>query len=144
MVHCYENPIYVFQEKTLCGLSTNFHTRVSVSDLYIPRISPHTFLQQNRQIIVGIYNSLTETWMWKLGLRPRKSFSGNICFKFSVLCLCIAWARFFSEKGKEYFPIGMTCDIFEILKQSQSFSLDLKPTIIKHTLKNKLSEKKVA
>jgi hypothetical protein len=24
----------------------------------------------------------------KLGLRPRNFFSGNICFKFSVLCLC--------------------------------------------------------
>jgi hypothetical protein len=26
--------------------------------------------------------------MWKLGLRPSNSFSGNICFEFSVLCLC--------------------------------------------------------
>ncbi len=24
--------------------------------------------------------------MWKLGLRPHSSFSGTICFKFSVLC----------------------------------------------------------
>ncbi len=38
--------------------------------------------------IVGIYKSLTDTWMWKLGLRPRNSFSGNSCFEFSVLCLC--------------------------------------------------------
>ncbi len=43
----------------------------------------------NRQIeMVGIYKSLTETWMRKLVLCPRNSFSGNICFKFSVLCLC--------------------------------------------------------
>ncbi len=35
-----------------------------------------------------ICNSLTDTWMWKLGLRPRYSFSGNICFKFSAFCLC--------------------------------------------------------
>ncbi len=40
--------------------------------------------------IVGIYNSLTGTWMWKLGLRPSYSFSGNICFKFSAFCLCSA------------------------------------------------------
>ncbi len=28
--------------------------------------------------------------MWKLGLWPRNSFSGNICFEFSVLFLCSA------------------------------------------------------
>jgi hypothetical protein len=42
--HCNENPIYVNPEKKLCGLSPNFHTHVSVSDLYIPKVSP-----QNRQ-----------------------------------------------------------------------------------------------
>ncbi len=26
---------------------------------------------------VGIYRSLTDTWMWKLGLRSRNSFPGN-------------------------------------------------------------------
>ncbi len=36
-----------------------------------------------------VYKLLTETIMWKLGLWwPRSSFSGNICFEFSVLCLC--------------------------------------------------------
>ncbi len=37
---------------------------------------------------VGIYTLLTDTWIWKLGLWPRNSFSGNICFEFSVLVLC--------------------------------------------------------
>ncbi len=38
---------------------------------------------------VYIFPSLTaDTWMWKLGLRSRYSFSGNICFKFSAFCLC--------------------------------------------------------
>jgi hypothetical protein len=37
-----------------------------------------------------MYNSLTNTGMWKLGLRPRYSFSGNICFKFSAFFLCSA------------------------------------------------------
>jgi hypothetical protein len=40
------NPIYVLPEKELRGLSPNFHIHVSVSDLYIPRIGPHIFLQQ--------------------------------------------------------------------------------------------------
>ncbi len=31
--HCTENPIYVFPEKELCGLSSNFYIHVSVRDL---------------------------------------------------------------------------------------------------------------
>jgi hypothetical protein len=51
--YCNENPIYVFPEKELRGLSHNFHIHLSVSDLYVSRISQHTFLQQNRQINRG-------------------------------------------------------------------------------------------
>jgi hypothetical protein len=40
MVHYNENPIYIFPEKELRGLSPYFHIYVSVSDLYIPRIGP--------------------------------------------------------------------------------------------------------
>ena len=32
--HCNENSLYVFPEKELRGLSPNFHTHVSVNDLY--------------------------------------------------------------------------------------------------------------
>ncbi len=77
--HRNENPIYVFSEKDLRGLSPNFHTYVSVSDLYIPRIGPHICLQQNRQ---------TDPWDIYSKSLTDNSFSGNICFKFSVLCLC--------------------------------------------------------
>jgi hypothetical protein len=52
-VHCNGNPIYVFPKKDLCGFSPNFHSYVSVSELYIPRIGPHIFLQQNRQTYRG-------------------------------------------------------------------------------------------
>ncbi len=37
--------------------------------------------------ILGIYKTRTETWVWKLGMRPHNSFSGNACFEFSVLYL---------------------------------------------------------
>jgi hypothetical protein len=37
-MHCYENPIYVIPEKELLGLSPNSYIRLSVSDLYFPRI----------------------------------------------------------------------------------------------------------
>jgi hypothetical protein len=47
------NPIYVFPENELHGLSPNFHIYVSVSDLYIPGIDPHIFMQQNRQTDPG-------------------------------------------------------------------------------------------
>ncbi len=50
-MHCNENPIYLFPEKQLRGLSSNFHIHVSVSYLYIPRIGPHIFLLQNTQIM---------------------------------------------------------------------------------------------
>jgi hypothetical protein len=48
-LHCKEISIYVFLEKELHGLSLSFHIHVSVSDLYIPRIGPPIFLQQNVQ-----------------------------------------------------------------------------------------------
>jgi hypothetical protein len=35
----------------------------------------------------AIYRSLTDTWMWKLGRRPRNSFSGNTKCKF--LCSAV-------------------------------------------------------
>jgi hypothetical protein len=78
-LHCNKNPIYVFAEKILRGLSTNYRIHVSVSDLYIQRIGPHIFLQQN----IGRATKNVET-----GLRSRNSFSGNICFEFLVFCLC--------------------------------------------------------
>ncbi len=52
------------------------------------------FLQQNRQTDHGNGNkSLSDTWMWKLRLRPHNSYSVNICFEFSVLCLCSVMPR---------------------------------------------------
>ncbi len=41
-VHSNENSFYVFFFWELLSLSPNFHIHVSVSDLFIPRIGPHT------------------------------------------------------------------------------------------------------
>ncbi len=90
ITHCNGNSVYIFLFWELRGLIPNFHIHVSVSDLNIPRIGPHISSSRKDRPIVRIYNSLTDTWMWKLGLRPRYSFSGNICFKFSAFCLCSA------------------------------------------------------
>ena len=51
--HCNENPIYVFLFWEVRSLSLNFHIHVSVSVIYIPRIGPNIFLQQNKQIDCG-------------------------------------------------------------------------------------------
>ncbi len=64
------------------------HIHVSVSDLYISRIDPHISCSRIGRSIMGIYKSLTDTWMWKLGRWPPNSFCGNICWEFSVLVLC--------------------------------------------------------
>jgi hypothetical protein len=46
-LHCQEISIYAFPQKELRRLSPNFHIfYVSVSDLYIPKISPSIFLPQ--------------------------------------------------------------------------------------------------
>ncbi len=88
--HCNGNSVSIFLFWELRGLSPNFHIHVAVNNLYIPRIGPNISSSRKGRPIVGIYYTLTDTWMWKLGLRPRYSFSGNICFKFLAFCLCSA------------------------------------------------------
>ncbi len=66
----------------------SFSGNSAAPDLYSPSIGPHISSSRIGRPIMGIYKSLTEAWMWKLGLRPQNSFSGNICFKISVFCLC--------------------------------------------------------
>ncbi len=60
-----------------------------LNHLCIPPGSVHIFsCSRIGRPIMAIYKTLTDAWMWKLGLWPRNSFSGNICFEFSVFCLC--------------------------------------------------------
>ncbi len=61
VLHCNENPIYVFLFWKLRGLSPNFHIHVSVIDLYISRIGPHISSRRISRSIVGTYKLLTDT-----------------------------------------------------------------------------------
>jgi hypothetical protein len=92
--HCNENPINVFLFWELRGLSVPISTFMCLWAYYIFPGSVH-ILSCSRigRALLGIYKSLTDIWMWKLGLWRRNSFSGNICFKFSVLCFCSAGCR---------------------------------------------------
>ncbi len=51
------------------------------SDLCIPTIDLPILLQEICGPILGIYKSLTDTRMWKLGLRPRNSQKRNVSHK---------------------------------------------------------------
>jgi hypothetical protein len=97
--HCNGNPICVFLEKELPGLSPNFYIHVS----------------------------LTDTLKWKLGLRLRNSLSRNNCFEFRycvftvhlLQCLTIENAKmiqsvdFFDSLSEDYLrphaPTNNTC-----------------------------------
>ncbi len=79
-MHCNENSRQIFPEMKLRGLVPNFYIHVSVNDLYIPTIGPQTQYSKIGGPIVGIYESLTDTWMQKLGTRLRNFISGNFCF----------------------------------------------------------------
>jgi hypothetical protein len=51
--YCTENWKKLFPEKQLRGLSPNFYTLISVSDLYIPTIGLSILLQQIRRTDPG-------------------------------------------------------------------------------------------
>jgi hypothetical protein len=77
--------IQIFPEKEYRGLSPNFHIHASVSDLYIPcTIGLSILLEEICKPLLGLYKSLTDTWMWKLGLRPRYSQKRNTKMGFSL------------------------------------------------------------
>ncbi len=96
-MHCNENPLYVFLFWEQRGLRPNFNIHVSVSDLY-PRIGLHISSSRIGRPIMGIYKSLTDALIWKLGLRPRYSFSRNICFEIQVFCLCSVCKVYYIKK----------------------------------------------
>ncbi len=67
----------IFPENEYRGLSPNFHIHTSVSDLYIPTIGLPILLEERCRPILGLYKSITDTRMLKLGLKPRYSQKRN-------------------------------------------------------------------
>jgi hypothetical protein len=78
--------MYLFPEKELRGLRPNVH--IHVSCVYIPRIGPHIFLQQNSQTDCGNIQIAHRHMNVEIRTEAAHSFSGNMCFELSVMCLC--------------------------------------------------------
>ncbi len=80
--------------------------------------------------ILGLYKSLTETWMWKLGLRPRYSQKRNTYVGFSLQCgavtsICRSIRRAFSSShniGEGPQNVGYLRLMSPLLKVLQSLS----------------------
>ncbi len=89
----------VFPEKEYRGLSPNFHIHTSVSHLYISTIGLPILLEEICWPILGLYKSLTDTWMLKLGLRPRYSQKRNTYMWFSLQCRLNAKRPLLSSAG---------------------------------------------
>ncbi len=79
--------------------------------------------------MVGIYKSVIDTWMWKLGLRPHYTFSGDICIELSVLCLCHHENNLFHETGsrdkiqifwQNWIPLGLNTNLYWFFNHEMS------------------------
>ncbi len=101
-MHCNENP-FMFSFSGNCAASVPISTSC-VCERHIPRIGPHISFSRIGRSILGIYKSLTDTWMWKMGLWPHNSLSGNICLEFSVLVLCSVGNRHQTTMNRKQQP----------------------------------------
>ncbi len=93
----------IFPGKEYRSLSPNFHIHATVSDLYIPTFGLPILLEEICGPILGLYNSLTDTWMLKLGLRaalfPEKEYIKGIF-------VAVTSRRFQPISPKQYFFIA--------------------------------------
>jgi hypothetical protein len=87
-LHCKGNSVYIFLFWELRGFSPNFYIHVSVSDIFPGSV--HIFPPAETAAPSWEYIIHSQTHECGMGLRPRYSFSRNICFQFSKFFLCVS------------------------------------------------------
>ncbi len=76
-----------YSQKRNCAASVPISTFMCLCVIYIyPRSICLFCCRKICGPILCIHKSLSDTWMWKLGMRPRCSFSGNTWRGFSLHC----------------------------------------------------------
>ncbi len=97
MVHCKDTILKIrnkYSQKSNCSAPVPISTFMCMWAIYIFQRSICLFCC--RKIcgpILEIYKSLTDTWMWKLGLRSRNSQKRNTLMGFSLQCaLALTWS----------------------------------------------------
>ncbi len=74
---------------------SNFPIHVSVSDLYIPRIGQHISCSRIGRSMMGIYKSITDTWMWNWDCGRAIPFMGIL-----VSSVCSTISKFHNQKRR--------------------------------------------
>jgi hypothetical protein len=120
--------LFMCSRKRICVASVPIFTFMCLWTIFMFPGSVHIFsCSRISRPIVGIYKSLADTWMWKLGLRPCNSFSGNICFEFSVLRLC-------SAKPED---VSQSCHSYNVLSTIHNEQLHQNPSYSSYTCHEK-------
>jgi hypothetical protein len=95
-----------YPEERNCAASVPISTFMSLWAFYIPTISLPIFCcRKICGLILGIFKSLTDTWKWKLGLRPRNSFFWEYINEIFVA----VWRPVANEAPSPTYPVEDLC-----------------------------------
>ncbi len=102
----------MYSQQRNCAPWVPISTFMCLWAIYIFPRSVHLFsCSRIGRPIRGIYKSLTEIWFY-----PHSSFSKNICFEFSVLCLCsVIWPGYQTVDFKLWTAMQQSLSILKII-----------------------------